>query len=96
MKTHYLTRLLTPSLCLGLALVLVIPTSPVFASNQPEITGKKPLAGHNVSHHDIRTKRKFYPNLQKKKFWPPTENYHITVKASDSALPNIETEMSKN
>jgi len=36
-----------------------------------EITGKKVMAGNNVSHAKNRTKRKFYPNLQTKKFFVP-------------------------
>ena len=34
-----------------------------------EITGKKVMSGHKVSHSNIKTKRKFYPNLQTKKFF---------------------------
>jgi len=39
-----------------------------------EITGKKVITGNNVSHSHIRTKRKFYPNLQTKRFYIPEED----------------------
>ena len=35
-----------------------------------ELTGKIPLKGHNVSHANNKTKRKFLPNLKKVKFNP--------------------------
>ena len=34
-----------------------------------EVTGKKPVAGNNVSHANNRTRRRFLPNLQNRKFW---------------------------
>ena len=36
-----------------------------------QITGKKVMVGNNVSHSNRKTKRKFYPNLQTKKFYVP-------------------------
>ncbi|MCM1170430.1 MAG: 50S ribosomal protein L28, partial [Bacteroides sp.] len=38
-----------------------------------EITGKKVISGNHVSHSNIKTRRKFYPNLQTKKFYVPEE-----------------------
>ncbi len=54
-----------------------------------EITGKRPRVGNNVSHSNIKTKRKFYPNLQTKRFYIPEENKWITLKVSASALRTI-------
>ncbi len=54
-----------------------------------EITGKKPQVGNNVSHAKNKTKRKFYPNLQKKRFYIPEEDKWITLKVSTSALRTI-------
>jgi len=54
-----------------------------------QITGKKPIAGNNVSHANNRTKRKFYPNLQKKKFYIPDEDRWVTLKVSTQALRTI-------
>lgn len=47
-----------------------------------EITGKKVITGNNVSHSNIKTKRKFYPNLQVKKFYIPEEDLWIRLKVS--------------
>lgn len=54
-----------------------------------QITGKRPRVGNNVSHANNKTKRKFYPNLQKKKFYLPEEDKWITLKVSTSALRTI-------
>ena len=54
-----------------------------------DLTGKKVITGNNVSHSKRRTKRKFYPNLQTKKFFIPEEDKWITLKVSTSALKNI-------
>lgn len=55
-----------------------------------EITGKGPLSGNNVSHSKRRTKRKFLPNLQKKRIWDQELGQWITVKLSTSALKTID------
>lgn len=54
-----------------------------------DITGKRARSGNNVSHANNRTKRKFYPNLQKKRFYIPEEGKWITLKVSTSALRTI-------
>ena len=54
-----------------------------------EITGKAVIGGNTVSHSNIKTKRKFYPNLQTKKFFIPEENRYITLKVSTQALRTI-------
>ena len=51
-----------------------------------QITGKKPITGHRVSHSNIKTKRRFLPNLQTKKFFVPEENRWITLKVSAKAI----------
>ena len=51
-----------------------------------DITGKKVMVGNNVSHSNRKTKRKFYPNLQTKKFFIPESGEWITLKVSTSAL----------
>ena len=55
-----------------------------------EITGKKAISGNNVSHSHAKTKRKFYPNLQTKKFYIPEEEKWITLKVSAAGLRNID------
>ena len=54
-----------------------------------EITGKKVMSGHKVSHSNIKTKRKFYPNLQTKKFFVPEENMWITLKVTAAGMRTI-------
>ena len=54
-----------------------------------QIKGKKVVAGNNVSHSNKKTKRKFYPNLQTKKFYIPEEDKWITLKVSTAAIRNI-------
>lgn len=54
-----------------------------------EITGKGMIVGNKVSHSNIKTKRRFYPNLQVKKFFIPEEDKWITLKVSTSAIRTI-------
>ncbi len=54
-----------------------------------QITGKKARVGNNVSHANNKTKRRFYPNLQKKRFYIPDEDKWITLKVSTSAIRTI-------
>jgi large subunit ribosomal protein L28 len=54
-----------------------------------QVTGKKPLGGHKVSHSNIKTKRRFLPNLQKKRFFLVEEDKWITLKLSTDALRTI-------
>jgi len=54
-----------------------------------ELTGKRTVAGNNVSHSKRRTKRKFYPNLHKKKFFIPELDRWVTLKVSTTAMRNI-------
>lgn len=54
-----------------------------------DLTGKKTLVGNRVSHSNIKTKRKFYPNLQMKRFYLPEEDRWITLKVSTSAIKTI-------
>jgi large subunit ribosomal protein L28 len=54
-----------------------------------QLSGKKVITGNNVSHSKRRTKRKFYPNLQTKKFFIAEEDKWITLKVCGSALRNV-------
>ena len=55
-----------------------------------EITGKKVITGNNVSHSHKKTRRKFYPNLQTKRFYIPEEDKWITLKVSTHAIRLID------
>jgi large subunit ribosomal protein L28 len=54
-----------------------------------QITGKKVVTGNNVSRSNRKTKRKFYPNLQTKKFFLPEEDKWVTLKVSAAAIRTI-------
>jgi len=54
-----------------------------------EVSGKKTMFGHKVSHSNHKTNRRFQPNLQKKKFFIPEENRWVELKVSTSALRTI-------
>lgn len=54
-----------------------------------EITGKRPQVGNKVSHANNKTKRRFYPNLQTKRFYIPEEGKWITLKVSTTAIKTI-------
>ncbi|NND32380.1 MAG: 50S ribosomal protein L28 [Saprospiraceae bacterium] len=54
-----------------------------------QLTGKRPISGNNVSHSNRRTKRRFEPNLQKKRYYIPEINKWVTIKLSTSAMRNI-------
>lgn len=54
-----------------------------------DLTGKKTRTGNNVSHANNKTKRKFYPNLHRKRFYIPSQDRWITLKVSSQALRTI-------
>ena len=54
-----------------------------------EITGKKVMVGNNVSHSQRKTKRRFYPNLQRKRFYIPEEDRWVTLRVSAKAIRTI-------
>ncbi len=54
-----------------------------------QITGKKPIVGNSVSHSNIKTKRRFLPNLQTKRFFFAEEDRWISMKVSTDALRTI-------
>ena len=55
-----------------------------------EITGKKPMVGNNVSHANNKTKRRFLPNLQYRRFFIESENRWIRLRVSGAALRLID------
>lgn len=54
------------------------------------VTGKKPMVGNNVSHANNRTKRRFLPNLQYRRFWVESENRWVRLRLSTAALRTID------
>lgn len=55
-----------------------------------EVTGKKPMTGHHVSHANNKTKRRFLPNLQRRRFWVESESRWISLRLSNVALRTID------
>jgi len=55
-----------------------------------EVTGKGPMVGNNVSHANNKTKRRFLPNLQYRRFWVETENRWIRLRITNAALRLID------
>ena len=58
-------------------------------ARKDQLTGKGPRTGHNVSHSNNKTKRRFNVNLQKKRFYIPHEDRWITLKVSTKTLKTI-------
>jgi large subunit ribosomal protein L28 len=54
-----------------------------------QLTGKKPITGNKVSHSNIKTKRRFLPNLQTKRYFLAEEDTWITLKVSSEAIRTI-------
>jgi large subunit ribosomal protein L28 len=55
-----------------------------------QVTGKKVLSGNNVSHANNKTKRRFLPNLQSRRFWVESENRWVRLRVSQAALRTID------
>ncbi len=55
-----------------------------------EVTGKGPMVGNNVSHANNKTKRRFLPNLQYRRFWVESENRWVRLRISNAGLRLID------
>jgi large subunit ribosomal protein L28 len=55
-----------------------------------QVTGKTPQTGHNVSHANNKTKRRFYPNLQYRRFWVESEKRWIRLRCSNAGVRIID------
>jgi len=55
-----------------------------------QVTGKKPMVGHNVSHANNKTKRRFLPNLQYRRFWLESEKRWLRLRITNAALRTID------
>ncbi len=54
-----------------------------------QVTGKRPIVGNKVSHSNIKSKRRFLPNLQTKRFFFVEEDRWIVLKVSTEAIRTI-------
>ena len=55
-----------------------------------QVTGKRPQKGNNVSHANNKTRRRFLPNLQNKRFWLATEKRFVRLRVSHKGLRIID------
>jgi large subunit ribosomal protein L28 len=55
-----------------------------------QVTGKKPMVGCNISHAHNKTKRRFLPNLQNRRFWSEAENRWISLRVTNAGLRTID------
>ncbi|MCS6945399.1 MAG: 50S ribosomal protein L28 [Sutterellaceae bacterium] len=55
-----------------------------------QVTGKTPMVGHHVSHANNKTKRRFMPNLQYRRFWVETERRWVRLRVSNAGLRLID------
>ncbi|HAG61547.1 MAG TPA: 50S ribosomal protein L28, partial [Coxiellaceae bacterium] len=55
-----------------------------------QVTGKRPTVGNNVSHAHNKTRRRFLPNLHKKRIWVPSEQRYVTLRVSARGLRTID------
>lgn len=55
-----------------------------------QVTGKRPMAGNNVSHANNRTRRRFMPNIQTHRFWVESEKRYVTLRLSTKGMRIID------
>jgi large subunit ribosomal protein L28 len=55
-----------------------------------QVTGKGPMTGNNISHANNKTKRRFLPNLQRRRFWVESENRWVSLRLTNAALRTID------
>lgn len=55
-----------------------------------QVTGKKPMVGHQVSHANNKTKRRFLPNLQYHRFWVESENRWVRLRLTTAGLRTVD------
>ncbi|HCI02986.1 MAG: 50S ribosomal protein L28 [Oceanospirillaceae bacterium] len=54
------------------------------------VTGKRPVAGNNVSHAHNKTRRRFLPNLHWHRFWVASENKFVRLRVSSKGMRVID------
>ena len=54
------------------------------------ITAKKPLVGNHVSPANNKTKRRFLPNLQRRRIWVESQNRYVSLRLTTAALRSID------
>ena len=59
-------------------------------SKKCQLTGRRPMTGNHVSHAQNKTKRRFLPNLQKRRVWLADENRYVTLKLTNRAWRTVD------
>ena len=54
-----------------------------------QVTGKAPMVGHHVSHANNKTKRRFMPNLQYRRFWVESENRWVRLRLTTAGFVRL-------
>ncbi|MEU7472768.1 50S ribosomal protein L28 [Streptomyces sp. NPDC044984] len=55
-----------------------------------QLTGRKPGFGHQISHSHRRSKRRFDPNVQRKRYWLPSEGRHVRLTLSAKGIKTVD------
>jgi large subunit ribosomal protein L28 len=55
-----------------------------------QLTGVAPVFGNNVSHSHRRTRRRWNPNIQHKRYWLPSEGRYVRLTLSVRAIKTID------
>ena len=55
-----------------------------------QVTGAEPGFGHSISHSHRRNKRRFDPNIQKKRYWVPSLRRNVTLQVSARGIKTID------
>ena len=55
-----------------------------------QVTGKAPMVGHTVSHANNKTKRRFMPNLQYRRFWVESETRWVRLRMTTAGLRMVD------
>ncbi|WP_129843468.1 50S ribosomal protein L28 [Streptomyces sp. RFCAC02] len=56
-----------------------------------QLTGRAPLFGNSISHSHRRTRRRFDPNIQSKRYWLPSEGRHVRLRLSAQAIKTVDS-----
>ncbi|MFE3328782.1 50S ribosomal protein L28 [Streptomyces sp. NPDC059176] len=59
-------------------------------SAQCQLTGRKPGFGHRISHAHRRSKRRFDPNVQRRRYWLPSERRHVRLTLSTKGIRTVD------
>jgi large subunit ribosomal protein L28 len=55
-----------------------------------QLTGVRPVFGNNVSHSHRRTRRRWNPNIQHRRYWLPSENRYVRLTLNTRAIKTVD------